>query len=222
MPVTAVLRDLPPPPVPGRRGRRQVRGPRLGTVTDVAATASWQQATLTRYGRTATTTIATAPCQWLGSFGLRAGRYLLVRDPGRKSTLALFTTDRTSPAEQIVTRYAGRWSIEVAIENAKGPLGAGQARNRTPTAVARTIPHNMITMGIVTVWYARAGHHPDDLADRRARQPWYTTKTEPSYEDMIAKLRRVIIAHRFMPQRLDPPTPQQIHAVHQAWAAAGT
>jgi hypothetical protein len=119
-----------------------------------------------------------------------------------------------------VTRYAGRWSIEVAIGNAKGPLGAGQARNRTPTAVARTVPHNMITMGIVTVWYARAGHDPADLTDRRARQPWYTTKTEPSYEDMIAKLRRVIIAHRFMPPRPDQPTPQQIHAVQQAWAAA--
>jgi DDE superfamily endonuclease len=222
LPATAVLRDLPPPPVPGRRGRRQVRGPRLGSPADVAATASWQQATLTRYGRSATTAIAAAPCQWLGSFGIRAGRYLLVRDPGRSTVLALFTTDRTTPPGQVVTRYAGRWSIEVAFANAKGPHGAGQARNRTPTAVARTIPFTMITMGVVTVWYARAGHHPNDLTDRRAHQPWYTTKSEPSYEDMIAKLRRVIIAHRFMPQRLHQPTPQQIHAVHQAWAAAGT
>jgi DDE superfamily endonuclease len=222
MPVTAVLRGPLPPPVPGRRGRPPVRGPKLGSLTDVAAAACWQTVNLTRYGRTTSSSITAVTCQWYGSFGARLGRAILVRDPGRATLLALFTTDQTNPAEQVVTRYAGRWSIEVAIANAKGPTGAGQARNRTPNAVARTVPFAMITMGVVTIWYARAGHHPADTADRRTRQPWYTTKTEPSYEDMIAKLRRVIIAHRFMPERLDQPTPQQIHAVHQAWAAAGT
>jgi len=218
----SVLYAPPPPPVPGQRGRRRIRGARLGTPTQIAATATWQQVSLTRYGHTVSTTLASAACIWYGSFHARAGRYLLVRDPHRTTLLALFTTDLTTNPAQIITRYAGRWSIEVAIENAKGPLGAGQARNRTPTAVARTIPHNMIIMGLVTVWYTRHGHHPTDITDRRTRQPWYTTKTEPSYEDMLIKLRRVIIAAQFIPEHPDQATPQQINAVHLAWAAALT
>jgi hypothetical protein len=32
---------------------------------------------------------------------------------------------------------------------------------------------------------------------RRQEQPWYEAKTEPSFEDMIAKLRKTLIAARF-------------------------
>ena len=43
-----------------------------------------------------------------------------------------------------------------------------------------------------------------DLRDVRvvpARARWYTTKTEPSYDDMAVKLRRVIITARFRSPR---------------------
>jgi hypothetical protein len=36
-----------------------------------------------------------------------------------------------------------------------------------------------------------------DLPNTARRARWYTTKTEPSFADMTAKLRRVIIAARF-------------------------
>jgi hypothetical protein len=38
---------------------------------------------------------------------------------------------------------------------------------------------------------------------------------------MLAKLRRVIIAARFLPIPTDRPTDAEIRAVHQAWASAG-
>ena len=110
--------------------------------------------------------------------------------------------------------------MEVAIETAKGPMGVGQARNHLEQAVERTVPFGMLTMSLVVIWYALHGHHPDDVTDRRARQPWYTTKTEPSFEDMLAKLRRTIIAARFLPERPGKATPEQINAVHLAWASA--
>ena len=59
------------------------------------------------------------------------------------------------------------------------------------------MPFGLICFGLVTVWYALHGHAPDDVATHRARARWYTTKTEPSYDDMAIKLRRVIIAARF-------------------------
>ena len=42
-----------------------------------------------------------------------------------------------------------------------------------------------------------AGHDPADVADHRARAPWYASKAQPATADMAAKLRRVIIAARF-------------------------
>jgi hypothetical protein len=88
--------------------------------------------------------------------------------------------------------------------------------------VERTVPFGLICFSAVTVWYALHGHAPEDVATHRTRARWYTTKTEPSYDDMAIKLRRVIIAARFHHSRPDQATPQQSRAVLSAWAAAGT
>ena len=66
-------------------------------------------------------------------------------------------------------------------------------------------------------WYARYGHDPADIDDRRAAQPWYLTKTEPAFEDMLIKLRRTLIATRFSGSRPVQPTDDQIRAVLAAW-----
>jgi hypothetical protein len=90
----------------------------------------------------------------------------------------------------------------VAIEDARQVFGAGQARNRTARAVERTIPFQLACQALATTWYATAGHHPADVADHRARAPWYTTKSQPSTADMLAKLRRVLIAAKYRASRL--------------------
>ena len=66
------------------------------------------------------------------------------------------------------------------------------------------------------------GHAPDDVASHRTRAGWYTTKTEPSYDDMTIKLRRVIIAARFCSRCPEQATPQETQAVLAAWAVAST
>jgi hypothetical protein len=103
---------------------------------------------------------------------------------------------------------------------AKHVLGVGQARNRVRKAVERTVPFGLLTMSIVIIWYLEHGHHPADVTERRTESPWYTTKTEPAFEDMLTKLRRTLIAARFSPTRPAQPTPEEILAVQQAWAAA--
>ncbi|MEY9932459.1 hypothetical protein ABH926_007110, partial [Catenulispora sp. GP43] len=118
-------------------------------------------------------------------------------------------------------RYAWRWSIEITFEETREHLGAGQARNRVRQAVERTTPFTLYCYTIVVLWYALHGHTPADVADRRMRQPWYTSKTEPAFADMAAKLRRVIIAARFSPIRAAQPTATEIREVQHAWAQAG-
>ena len=114
------------------------------------------------------------------------------------------------------------WAIETAFHDARQTLGAGEARNRTQTAVERTLPFGLFAYTVTIAWYALAGHEPTDTDEHRLRARWYTTKTQPSFEDMTAKLRRVIIAHRFRNPRPHQAEPEEIQAVLTAWAIAGT
>ena len=68
------------------------------------------------------------------------------------------------------------------------------------------MPFGLICFSVVTVWYALHGHAPADVAGHRARARWYTTKTEPSYDDMAVKLRRVIKS-RPPRKKLGPSSP---------------
>jgi len=84
--------------------------------------------------------------------------------------------------------------IEQAFADARNVLGAGEARSRVRRAVERTVLFAMLVHTIVITWYARYGHDSADVDDSCAAHPWYRTKTEPAFENMLTKLRRTLIA----------------------------
>jgi len=216
----AALYGLPGPRT-GRRGRPRVKGQRLPSLAVLAQTASFAPVTVRRYGRTATVQATALTCLWHGVFGARPAQVILVRDHAATGhDIALATTDLAATPAQVIERYASRRSVEVAVEDAKQIFGTGQARNRLPAAVHRTIPFTLACQSLAVMWYATAGHHPADAAEHRARAPWYRTKAEPSTADMIAKLRRVLIAAKYRPVQPATPTPTEIHAITLAWEAA--
>ncbi|MGH3226559.1 MAG: IS701 family transposase [Streptosporangiaceae bacterium] len=222
LPRNAVLYDLAPPRT-GHRGRPRTKGDRLGTASDIAARAAWATVTVTAYGhREQVRHVTEVTCLWHGSWHTRPVRLILSRDEDTATgyDLALVTTDPAASPAALVTRYASRWAIEQAFADARNVLGAGEARNRTRLAVERTVPFAMLVHTLIIIWYARAGHDPADIDDRRAAQPWYRTKTEPAFEDMLIKLRRTLIAARFSGTRPAQPTDDQIRAVLAAWDAA--
>ena len=190
----AALYELAPPRT-GTRGRPRLKGPRLGSLAALAATETFTPATVVRYQSPSTVQIAKVTCLWYTVFGPREARVIFLREPGtrRGYDLVLITTDTTSDPATLVERYAARWAIEVAIADAKQLFGAGQTHTRTAAAVQRVIPFTLLAQTITVLWYATAGHHPDDLADRRAAAPWYASKSQPSTLDMLIKLRRVLI-----------------------------
>ena len=134
--------------------------------------------------------------------------------------MALFTTDTTSDTETVVARYADRWPIEVAIAGGKQLLGIGQARNRLQRAVERTVPLSFCVYSLVVVWYTLHGYHPDDLTGRRADQPWYSHKDDIAFEDMLAKLRRSLVAARITGVAAAQPDPRKYRDYELACAAA--
>jgi Transposase DDE domain len=221
LPVNAALYDLAPPHT-GRRGRPALKGVKLGTPALVAANADWKKSRIVRYGRCESVYLAEVACIWYGSFGNTAGRCVLVRDDDSTKSydLALFSLDETVLAAEVVQRYAVRWSIEPSNAAGKQQMGVGQARNRVQKAVERTVPFGMLVQSMVIVWYVLHGYHPDDVAARRLEQPWYDSKTEPSFEDMISKLRRTVIAARFTAVRPDQGDPDLLRDYALACAAA--
>jgi hypothetical protein len=175
-----------------------------------------------RYGRVGVVHLAEMPCIWYGSFGNTPGRCVLVRE--EKTTkaydLALFTVDLEASAADVVARYAVRWSIEASNASGKQQMGVGQARNRLPKAVERTVPFGMLVQSLVIIWCALSGYHSDDVTARRHAEPWYDTKTGPSFEDMIAKLRKTLVAARFSVVRPGKTDPELLRDYALACAAA--
>ena len=214
----------PAPPRTGKRGRPRLKGERIGTPTDIARRATWKTVTVTRYGTTATVQLTERLCLWYGTWRTDPVRVIGLRDTGRTSgsgyDLALVTTDLTATPEEIIARYAARWSIEVTFFDVKNILGVGQARNRVAKAVERTVPFGLFCHSLLIIWYHLHGHPTADVAHRRASAPWYGSKTEPATLDMLTSLRRQIIAARFLPTSPRPATTEEILEVQQAWALA--
>jgi hypothetical protein len=82
------------------------------------------------------------------------------------------------------------------------------------------VPFGLVCLSLVIVWYALAGHTPEVVADRRRRAPWYASKKDPSVADMLAILRRVLIAAEFQPQHPDRPTCKETAAARLTRAQA--
>jgi DDE superfamily endonuclease len=217
LPRNAVL-YAPAPPRVRKPGRPPRKGRRLGTPADLAAAAAWTPARVRIYGRHQDQDLAEVTCLWYGCLDTITVRVIVAR--GTRATLALVTTDLDTPAPALVERYAARWEIEQAFSDARHVLGAAEARTRTRRAVQRTVPFALLVHTLVVIWYARHGHDRSDVDDRRAAEPWYTSKAEPAFEDMLTKLRRVLIAARISRGSAAHPEPAQITAVLAAWTAA--
>jgi hypothetical protein len=219
LPRNAVLYHRAPAPT-GRRGRPRLKGDRIGTPAQAAATAVFQRMAVARYGRSDTVNIAVLDCLWYGVFGPQPARLILARDRDTGPMLALITTDLNVTGADLVARYAARWAIEVTFFDTRQTLGVGQARNRTAQAVTRTWAFGMYIYTLVVLWYALHGHRSGIVADRRVHAPWYLSKTDPSFADMLTALRRTLIAARFMGSRPAQPTNAEIRQVQRAWALA--
>ena len=215
----ATLLGLPPVRT-GQRGRPRKKGTPLGSLTQIAAGAVWRAVSVQRYGQSANVRLAEQRVQWYGPWKDLPVRLILLRDTSKYYDLALITTDLTTPVEQIITRYAARWTIEVVFSQMRQILGVGQARNRTARAVERSLPFGLTVYTLVICWYAQHGNPTGDVATHRALSPWYTTKAEVSFQDMTDTLRRVIIAARFTPTSPRQATTEEILAVTTAWAQA--
>jgi hypothetical protein len=197
LPASAVISGPKPAPT-GQRGRPREHGDRIGTCADAAQAADWQDVTVRVYGKRQHIQAAAIPGLWYGSFKGVPGQLVLMRDPGSKKPydLGIFTLDTSLSPGAAIERYSWRWPIEPSNAAGKQVTGAGDACNRVPRAVERTVPFAFLIQSLMICWYAISCDPAAGLVQRRQRNPWYRSKATPAAAGMHAALRDALNSAR--------------------------
>ncbi len=181
----ARLYGSPPARKPGTNGRPRQRGERLPTPLLMLENRC-RHVTLDIYGRREQARlndqlahVYAAPRRPLRVVAVEALK-------GGRGQEAFYSTCSAATPEQVVGWYAMRWSVEVTNRDSKQNLGFEEPQSWTRRSVERTAPVAMLLYSLVVLWFAREGHRHW----RPVIRPWYTSKTEASFADMLALLRR--------------------------------
>jgi hypothetical protein len=209
----AGLYDWPGLQPKGKRGPKPKKGarqPALKTRLHNPDTV-WQTLTIDWYrGARRTLDIATGTALWYtpGQDPLPL-RWVLVRDPlGERLPAAFFATDLAVTPVQILAWVVMRWGIEVTFEEARAHLGLETQRQWSELAIARTTPALLGLVSFITLLAHRLTlDYP--LPVRSAA--WYT-KSEATFSDVIAFVRRYLWTHPDLVQSQAQPGPVPISA----------
>ena len=216
----ARLYDAPAPRKRGKRGRPPVRGKRLANPQQMLE-GRCRHLTLDIYGRRDKSRVA----ECLARVYAAPGRLLKVVAvqplSGGRIAQAFYSTCPNDSIQEVLVRYAARWSIEVAYHEAKGQLGFEQPQGWSRLAVKRTAPVAMLLYSLVVAWFSREGHRHY----RPPTRPWYTTKAagpeHASFADMLNTLRCQSVKREVLSMHLHGSGSRNIakcliHAVSQA------
>src|SRR6266571_4489987 len=187
----AVLHEPPPQRTSHTIGRPRVVGKRLPALEQVLQDSQTvgQKLTLDWYGEgERTLEMCTGTALWYrsGSDPLPI-RWVLTRDPlGKRPPKAIFSSDPTQTAEQIVSDFMKRWSLEVTFEEGRAHLGIETQRQWSDQAIERSTP---LLFGLFSL-VALVGHALRlDGQIPVAQTAWYH-KHVATFCDVLALVRR--------------------------------
>ena len=193
----AALYDPAPPREPGTQGRPRLKGKRRPTLEDVLADEETEWTTLRVdqwYGdgpRKVEVASDTAVWYHAGKPPV-AIRWVLIRDPQERfKPQALLSTNLAHTAKQIVTWFVRRWTMEVTFEEARAHLGMETQRQWNDRAIARSTPAVLSLFSIVTL----TAHLLIEKGASTVRSTAWYTKTDPTFSDAIALVRRHLWDH---------------------------
>lgn len=201
----ARLYDAPPVRQPGTNGRPRKRGDLLPTPAEMLEERC-RRVKFDIYGRTEMARVADCEA-WVHKAPEKALRVVAVEPlTGGRKPQAFYSTCHEATAEQVIAWYASRWSIEVAFHASKQQLGFEEPQGWSRKAVERTAPLAMLLYSLIVLWFAREGHREYQPLDC----PWYTSKVEPSFADMLSTLRRRSMRQKVLSLALRGPGSRKI------------
>jgi hypothetical protein len=185
LPMAARLYAAPAPRKPGTRGRPRKRGVRLPSPRQMLRQRG-RRVELHNYGDKQRCRLVETVARWHNLPGLPLKIVVIEPLSGGKPVQAFYSTCTEHTAEQVLSRYAGRWSIEEAHQGGKSHLGFEEPQGWSRLAVLRTAPIAMLLYSLIVLWFAGEGQRHY----RAPTRPWYRKKTRPSFADMLTTLKR--------------------------------
>ena len=184
------------PPRTGRPGRPRTKGDRLPappTMAEQARKRDWVKVAVDVRGQKVHKLVLVRDVLWYTVNKADLVRLVIVRDPnGIEPDDYFFTTDTSATAAQVVSRYAARWSIEVAFRDVKQGLGAQDPQSWKRQGPERAAALALWLHALTWCWYLST--HPDGRT--WTPRPWYPSKSTPSFLDALAALRRPMWSER--------------------------
>lgn len=136
----------------------------------------------------------------LGGLPVLPIRWVLVRDPERRSTpQALLCTDPAQDPARIVAWFVRRWQVEAAFQEARTHLGVETQRQWSDKAIARTTPCLLALFSIAALLATRL---PARERQRIAATAWYP-KPQPTFSDAVRRAIGCAEASLRSPRRSD-------------------
>lgn len=130
-------------------------------------------------------------------------RWVLTRDPdGKRPPKAIFSTDPTQSAEEIIKDFMKRWSLEVSFEEGRAHLGIETQRQWSDRAIERSTPLLFGLFSLVAL-FGRALHPDGQLPVTQAA--WYRKRTA-TFHDVLALVRRQLWVQETFPTSLTDPS----------------
>ncbi len=188
----AGLRTVPQPPATRRRGRPPVYGPgRISLAKRAGQKRGWQAVRAAQFGAVRAKRIKTFEATWRPAGGRI--RVVLVREA--HGWLALFSTDPTLTAQEILTTAADRFAIEQDFHDLKEVEGLGQQQVRDIWA---NVGASHLAAWVHTLTELWAWGQPREAICDRSASPWDDPQRRPSHADRRKALQRLCLGQEFL------------------------
>jgi len=188
----AGLRTLPVPPRGRRRrGRPRTYGAgRISLAKRAGQKRGWRVVHARQYGEAREKRVKTFLATWRPAGG--AIRVVIVRED--RGWLALFSTDVSLTAEDILSSAADRFSIEQDFHDLKEVEGLGQQQVRDIWANVGAFHVSAWVHTLVELW---AWGQPREAICDRSESPWDDPERRPSHADRRKALQRQCLGQEF-------------------------
>ena len=200
------IHEIAPPRQSGQRGRPRVRGDRLPTPDEMLDEKGLRRLKLKLYDNTEYHVRVAEQCGCLFKAPTRQVKVVAIEHlSGGRGREVFYSTEHQADAEQILRWFSWRWPVEITFHDSKQHLGLGEAENRKPQAVRRTVPTGLLLYSLIVIWHECIRKK----APLRVRK--WAGKDQASFADMLAALRSDSLTELREKHFSIPGIPQAVH-----------
>lgn len=213
----AALYEPAPPRKPHQLGASRKKGERLPTLEQVAQNAKtqWQRVMIPDWygeGRRMVEIVSNTAIGYHSGQPPLPIRWVVIRDPkGKFKTQALLSTDLSIAPMQMIKWFVLRWRLEVTFHEVREHWGVQTQRQWSDLAILRTTPALLALFSLVTL----IAHQHTKRHKLPIRQAAWYHKTQPTFSDALALVRRQIWQHECFPWVASPSDHSKMPAAVQ-------